>query len=625
MATPAAPWRSRTQIGRRLPVGVATSLIVLLLAAAFGGTIWRYEHAQSEARAALELRGDRLRDRAASTVQWHEREAINEYLITGAPGALAEVKAQQAEFARLTERKLTPGGDSPELGEARIANDRMIRELERQMRLASVRQSGTVVTVAAIDSYEQAVLAPLRKMDEVEAAVERRRAHAAASAWTQARLVAILALLAALGFAIYVYRLLRQVTRQADDLQRTLAEREQTHAALQDREHQLRQAQKTEAVGRLAGGVAHDFNNMLLAIIGYGALALADVEPQQGGIRHALEQIELAAGRAAGLTAQLLAFSRQQVLQPQIIDVNGLVNGLTGMLRPLLGATIDLRLDLDPSAGAVGADPGQLEQVITNLVVNGRDAMPGGGKITISTAKADASDLPGALMHGQYVAISVADTGEGMDEETQSRALDPFFTTKEQGKGTGLGLATVHGIVTQSGGEIRIESAPGAGTTISVYLPSTDAEPAVAVAAAPTVSSGGTETVLLVEDDPVVQLLLYDVLVQAGYKVSVAGDGAQALALVERMDVTPDLLLTDLVMPRMGGRELARELQPFYPAMRQIYMSGFTEDVALYDDAEAGRVTFVQKPFTPNDILRTIRAVLAPASVEQAAAVAGPR
>src|SRR4029077_5381620 len=237
----------------------------------------------------------------------------------------------------------------------------------------------------------------------------------------------------------------------------------QTHAVLQDREHQLRQAQKTEAVGRLAGGVAHDFNNMLLAIIGYGALALADVEPQHGGIRHALEQIELAAGRAAGLTAQLLAFSRQQVLQPQVIDVNGLVSGLTGMLRPLLGATIELRLDLDPGAGAVGADPGQLEQVITNLVVNGRDAMPGGGKITISTAKADASDLPGALTEGQYVAITVADTGEGMDEETQSRALDPFFTTKEQGKGTGLGLATVHGIVIQSGGELRIDSAPGAG------------------------------------------------------------------------------------------------------------------------------------------------------------------
>jgi signal transduction histidine kinase/ActR/RegA family two-component response regulator len=432
----------------------------------------------------------------------------------------------------------------------------------------------------------------------------------------QAQLVAVLgalvALLAGLGFALYLGRLLRHVTGQAAVLERTLAEREQADLALQDREGQLRQAQKMEAVGRLAGGVAHDFNNMLAAITGYGSLALAGIEPEQVRVRHALEQVQVAAGRAAALTAQLLSFSRQQVLQPKVLEINQLVSGLTGMLGPLLGASIRLRVDLDPRAGAVEADPGQLEQVITNLVVNGRDAMPAGGEITISTGPADPAEVPAALAPGHYLALTVADSGEGMDEQTQSRALDPFFTTKEQGKGTGLGLATVHGIVTQSGGELRIESRPGCGTTIVVYLPCSEASPAQPTAAPASAPAGGSETVLLVEDDQVIQALLLEVLSQEGYDVLAASDGAQALALAARSELHLDLLITDMTMPGMSGRELAHRIQPLQPGLPVIYISGYSQDPTLGEDAQAGRITYLQKPFTPTDILRTIRTTLTP-------------
>jgi signal transduction histidine kinase len=595
-------------------VGIAVSVTVLLLSAAFGGTIWRYEHAQVQGRAALANRGDRMRDQRAVAVFWHEREAINEFLITRAPHALKEIVTLRAEFFRLTAPEIQIEGDSPELRAARRANTRLLKEFALRAKESQNVEAGRQA-VAALHPYEDAVLAPLRTMDLREGLTERGQTTAAAEASREARVVAIvgvfLAIAAGLGFVVYVSGLLRRVLRQSGELERTLEEREETHAALHDRDRQLRQAQKMEAVGRLAGGVAHDFNNMLLAITGYGALALTEIEPAQSSVRHALEQIELAAGRAAALTAQLLAFSRQQVIQPQAVDINGLVNGLTAMLRPMLGATIELHVELGPSAGAVSADPGQLEQVITNLVVNARDAMPAGGRITIAAAKAGAADVPTSLPPGEYAAILVTDTGEGMDEETQSRALDPFFTTKEQGKGTGLGLATVHGIVAQSHGDIRIESAPGAGTTIAIYLPMTLELPA-RVATEVIGPRGGTETVLLVEDDQVVQSLLLDVLVRNNYEVVAASDGAQALAAAARTDVPPDLLLTDMVMPGVGGRELANELQTLYPEMRAIYMSGYSQDASLYESAASGQITFLQKPFTPDDILRTIREVLDP-------------
>jgi two-component system cell cycle sensor histidine kinase/response regulator CckA len=617
---------------QRRSVGIAALATVLFLSAAFGGTVWRYDVAQAQAEVALQDRADRMRDQEAALVFWREREAINEYLITGAPQVLTEVGVLHVEFSRITEI-LIRNGNPPRLAQSRRANDRLSQEFGLRAR-ADPQHGSAARAIKALHSYEEAVLAPLRQMNIVESAHERAASKAAAGAARQAQLVAILgaivALITGLGFAVYVSRLLRRVTGQARVLERTLAEREHAHVMLQDRDQQLRQAQKMEAIGRLAGGVAHDFNNMLLAITGYGALALADVEPGPGRVRHALEQIELAAGRAAALTSQLLAFSRQQVRQPQVVDVNRLVGGLTGMLKPLLGGTVQLHLDLDPRAGAVEADPGQLEQAITNVVLNSRDAMPAGGRIAISTSTADASDISTAEPHIDYMSITVTDTGEGMDEETKSRALDPFFTTKEQGKGTGLGLATVHGIVTQSGGELRIDSAPGQGTAIAIYLPRTTKSPdapEIESASAASAATRGSETVLLVEDDRVARALLFDVLTQHGYDVLVASDGEEALAVAAEADVPPDLLITDVVMPVIGGRVLAERMQSVHPEMRVIYISGYTQDSALYEAAEAGLITFLQKPFKPDDILRTIRAVLPPPAEPSAAreVVHGPR
>jgi signal transduction histidine kinase/ActR/RegA family two-component response regulator len=477
-----------------------------------------------------------------------------------------------------------------------------------------VRGQQGPTAIEALHPFELAVLQPLRDLNRLDLQKERAGIHAAAAASGQARVVAIfgglLALAAGLAFAAYVAGLLRHVRRQADVLAQTLEEREQTHAALQERESQLRQAQKMEAVGRLAGGVAHDFNNMLLAITGYGELALTEVEPEQLRVRHALEQINLASGRAAGLTAQLLAFSRQQILQTQAVDLNPLIEGLTGMLRPLLGETVDLRLELTESATTVEADPGQLEQVITNLVVNARDAMPNGGRVTIATADADPSDLPLGLARGSYVAVKVVDTGSGMDEDTLAHALEPFFTTKEQGKGTGLGLATVHGIVTQTGGDIRIVSALGRGTSIEVYLPSTNAIAGADGDIDHPVAVAGNETVLLVEDDSVVQALLVDVLASHGYNVIAASDGGEAIEEAVARGTCGDLVVTDMVMPGMSGRELINRLRTMHPDVRALYMSGYTQDAELYEDAETGRVDFLQKPFSPAELLQGVRAAL---------------
>jgi signal transduction histidine kinase/ActR/RegA family two-component response regulator len=590
----------------RSPVRIVAALTALLLSVAFFGTIWRYEHAEGQAQEARSNNADRMRDLRAAAIFWHEREAINEYLITGSPATLKEVERTHRAFSHATTIVFQTDQDFPQLLAAKRANDRLVRALEGRSGPEAVK---------ALHPYEEAVLAPLRTMNGLEGKSERARSAAALAASHQARIVAMLgaalALIAGLSFAVYVGRLLRRVTRQAGVLEQTLAEREQTYSTLQEREQQLRQAQKTEAVGRLAGGIAHDFNNLLLVMTGHGALALDELAPGPGRVRHSLEQIVQAAGRAAALTSQLLAFSRQQVLQKQIVDVNRLVTGLTEMLRPLIGSTIDLVVDLDPRTGSVEADAGQLEQVITNLVVNGRDAIPGGGRIAICTRPVAAPELPHGLPPGGYCVVTVTDSGDGMDEETRARAFDPFFTTKEQGKGTGLGLATVHGIVAQSGGDVRIESMPGAGTTIAVYLPSTDAAAAASVAEAPSLETGGSETVLLVEDDPVIRSLLADVLVRDGYDVIAAGNGSEALALVESGDLSPELLITDMAMPGMGGLELAGLLQPRYPSLRVICMSGYNHDTALSEAADSGQIVFLQKPFTPAEILRTTHAVLA--------------
>src|SRR5882724_959377 len=380
-------------------------------------------------------------------------------------------------------------------------------------------------------------------------------------------------------------------------------------------EQQLRQAQKMEAVGRLAGGIAHDFNNILTAITGYADLLLEDLgatDPR----RQDADEIHKAADRAAGLTRQLLAFSRQQVLQPTVLEVNKLVSDLEKMLRRLLGEDVELGTRLAPTTGRVKADPGQLEQVIMNLAVNARDAMPNGGKLTLETGNVDLDEVYAADHYparaGPFVLLAVSDTGIGMSEETQAHMFEPFFTTKEKGKGTGLGLATVYGIIKQSGGFIWVYSEVGHGTTFKLYLPRVQelAERASEPAKAPARAARGTETVLVVEDEAPVRSVARQVLERHGYTVLEAPSAEVALDIATRYSGAIHLLLTDVVMPGLNGRELASRLATLRPDARVIFMSGYTDDAVTRHGVLEPGSTYVQKPFTPDAIARKVREVL---------------
>jgi PAS domain S-box-containing protein len=381
-------------------------------------------------------------------------------------------------------------------------------------------------------------------------------------------------------------------------------------------EAQLRQSQRLEAVGQLAGGIAHDFNNLLLVIKGHAEFALEDLSAQNGQVDDIKTVVE-AADRAADLTRQLLAFSRQQVLQPSVIDLNELVKSFEKMVRRVIPADIAIETRLASDLGAVEADPGQLEQVLMNLVVNARDAMPGGGKVTIETANVDldasyrTGDAPSEVRHGPYVALVVSDTGTGMDQTTQSRIFEPFFTTKERGNGTGLGLSTVYGIVKQSGGYIWVQSEPGRGTTLRIYLPRV-ARPAKRVEPSPSLPepARGGETVLVVEDEPLVRAVARRVLSKQGYRVLEAANGVEALRICAESLPSIDLVVTDLVMPEMGGRELAAELQSRAAGVRILLMSGYTEDAALRPSVLQPGEAFLAKPFTPDEFARKVREVL---------------
>ncbi len=376
-------------------------------------------------------------------------------------------------------------------------------------------------------------------------------------------------------------------------------------------EEQLRQSQKLEAVGRLAGGVAHDFNNMLTAIGGYTSFAL-DRAPSGSPIRSDLEEVRKATERAALLTRQLLAFSRKQVLQPEVLDLNEIVAELESMLRPLLGEDVVLTTALDPGLGAIEADPGQLQQVVMNLVVNARDAMPAGGTISIETANVDVDEVAdGAIEPGRYVMLTVRDAGEGIDEATIGQIFEPFFTTKESGKGTGLGLATVYGIVKQSGGYLSVETELGAGSAFTIYLRRVEGalSPSATMPAAVEAPPGsGTATVLVVEDEEVIRSLVQHVLEADGYRVLVAHDGEEAVAVAEAHDV--ELLLTDLSMPKLGGRELAEHLRTANPGLKVLYMSGYAESGILSDGVLPPVTGFLEKPFTPTELKATVRALL---------------
>jgi PAS domain S-box-containing protein len=380
-------------------------------------------------------------------------------------------------------------------------------------------------------------------------------------------------------------------------------------------EEQLVVSQKMEAVGLLAGGVAHDFNNLLGVIMGYSDLLL-DGFPSDDLRCHQLQQIKKAGLRATSLTRQLLAFSRKQIFQPRILDLNALVTDFNKMLLRMVGEDIELVCNLKPSLGQIKADPGQIEQVIMNLVVNSRDAMPTGGKLIIETANVDLDETycraHPAVQPGLYAMVAVSDTGVGMDAKTQARIFEPFFTTKELGKGTGLGLATVYGVVKQSGGYVWVYSELGKGTTFKIYFPRID-EPVQAVAAMdqgkPELSRR-SETILLVEDAESLQELTRVLLKTNGYTVLAAENGAEAIELAEHEDRPIHLLLTDVVMPGMSGREVANYLTAKRPDMRVIYMSGYTNDVIAHHGVLDSGISFIEKPFSQETLMRKLREVL---------------
>jgi PAS domain S-box-containing protein len=379
-------------------------------------------------------------------------------------------------------------------------------------------------------------------------------------------------------------------------------------------EEQLRQSQKMEAVGRLAGGIAHDFNNLLTTILGYAELAVGRLKPEDPS-RLELSEIDKAAQRAGDLTRQLLAFSRKQVLELRVIDLNQVVSDTEKMLRRLIGEDIDLVVSLKQRLVSVRADAGQIGQVLLNLAVNSRDAMPNGGKLTIETSVVELDESYSTFHFdvppGRYVLLAVSDTGTGMDAKTLSHVFEPFFTTKEAGKGTGLGLSTVYGVVKQSGGHVSVYSEPGVGTTFKVYLPRVEDAPeknrAPAVHAA---LVGGTETILVVEDEEAVRRLTCRSLEAQGYEVLPAASASEALLLLEKHAGEIHLLITDVVMPDVSGRELARSAAPLRPLMKVLFMSGYTDNVIVHHGVLDAGTAFLQKPFTPRSLAQKVREVL---------------
>ena len=395
---------------------------------------------------------------------------------------------------------------------------------------------------------------------------------------------------------------------------RDVTERREAEEALRRSEQQLLQVQKMEAVGRLAGGVAHDFNNLLTAIRGNAELLLADIPPDSQS-REDVEEIRRAADRAAALTRQLLAFSRRQVLQPRLLDLNGSVTEMQRMLRRLLGEDVELATRLDPHLRRVRADPAQVEQVILNLVVNARDAMPEGGVVMLCTSNMELGEELrrkfAYVVPGQYVLLEVGDTGHGMDPATLEMAFEPFFTTKPTGKGTGLGLSMVYGIVKQSGGYVWIDSEPERGTRVRVYLPVArgDVEEED-IAPVPAPRTRGRGTVLLVEDEETVRRIAERVLTRGGYDVLTAGEGAEAMALSRQHSGMIQVLVTDLVMPRMNGSDLARRLMAERPGIRVLFISGYDRDAARTAGPLEPGTDFIEKPFSPETLLERVARLL---------------
>ncbi len=425
---------------------------------------------------------------------------------------------------------------------------------------------------------------------------------------------------AAMKAGAHDYIMKRKLARLAPAIERELREaqtrvaRKAAEEALRQSEEQLRQVQKIEAVGRLAAGVAHDFNNILTVITGHSELLLRQLSAEDPRRKNA-EQIEKAAYMAAALTRQLLTFSRKQVIEPRVLNLNAIIVAIQGMLRRLIGEDIEFCTLPDLAAGYIKADPGQIEQVIMNLAVNARDAMPNGGKLTITTAnttldKSQLKNFPD-LCAGSYVMIAIADTGTGMSEEVKAHLFEPFFTTKPPGKGTGLGLATCFGIVKQNTGLINVQSESGRGTTFKIYFPQVEAalEPSP-VRMTPPEAAGGSETVLLVEDESVVRELAVTTLREKGYTVLEAVNGEEGLRMARQHDGKIDLVLTDVVLPVMGGKELSDALRVSHPDTKVLFTSGYTKDALGHDGVLRPGIAFLQKPYMMATLARKVREVL---------------
>ena len=392
---------------------------------------------------------------------------------------------------------------------------------------------------------------------------------------------------------------------------RDVTARKEAERALRDTEAQLRHAQKMEAVGTLAGGVAHDFNNVLSVILSYTGFLKDALDPADP-MRVDVDEIGKAAERAASLTRQLLAFSRKQAFVPRVIDPNEVVRGLDPMLRRLVASDVEITMVPGAGVGAIVADKGQLEQLVMNLVVNARDATPKGGRVRVETASAVVRDAemapcPG-MAPGEYVVIEVNDSGSGMTPEARARIFEPFFTTKELGKGTGLGLSVVYGIVAQSGGFISVDTAPGKGSTFRVYFPRTSKTPREPSDPPPSSRTGGTETILLVEDDAQVRVAVATTLRRAGYHVIESANAGEALLASEQSVTRIDLMVTDVLMPRMTGHELAARLSGTRPEMRVLYMSGHVPDAILERPDVSSSI--IEKPMTAGALLGKVREII---------------
>ncbi len=512
------------------------------------------------------------------------------------------LRASEARFRRLSESGIIGIMTAEVNGKILEANDTflaMIGYSRAEIERGEVRQSD--ITPPGSEFLNQA-------------AVEQLQATGFAAPWETESLrkdgvrVPIL-----VGVAMLESR--RYISFAADLTERKRAEagRVRAEEALRRSEAQFLQAQKMEAVGRLAGGVAHDFNNILSVILSYGELIQGELKASDP-LRADVQEIQLAALRAASLTRQLLLFSRQQVFETRVMDLYEVLTSMKNMLERILGEDAELVLVPSTVHSMIKADPGHIEQVILNLVVNARDAMPTGGRLTIETANV-VLDGEYALSHlpakaGSYVMLAVSDTGMGMSRETQTRIFEPFFTTKEPGKGTGLGLSTVFGIVQQSGGNIWVYSEPGKGTTFKVYLPQVDAEADVVVPTAIPMTLRGTETILLVEDEAQVRTITQNILRRHGYRVLVAANGGEALLLCEKHPEVIDLLFTDVVMPQMSGPELARRLTALRPGLKVLCMSGYTDDSIVRHGVLDASVAFLQKPITLRSLTKKVREVL---------------